>query len=78
MIKDSNIDFSKLNQYFDSIYVISLKRATERHAHIRKALAGLNYTIFWGVDNQDISIPDLEKKNIYDEQKAKNWLQLES
>lgn len=59
--------FRQLNQAFDKVYVITLKRATERHEHVRKVLEGLDYELFFGVDKQDLDIAELKTKGIYDE-----------
>lgn len=59
--------FTQLNRFFDKIYVITLQRATDRHAHIRKELDGLHYSFFFGKDKQNFSIEELKAKGIYDE-----------
>jgi glycosyl transferase, family 25 len=59
--------FHQLNQYFDKVYVITLRRANERHEHLRHILEGLDYEILYGVDKQDLDIEDLKTKGIYDE-----------
>jgi glycosyl transferase, family 25 len=43
-----------LTNYFDKIYVITIKRATERQEHIRELLDGLNFSFFYGVDYHGI------------------------
>ncbi len=63
--------FSALNFFFDKIYVVTLKRATERHEHIQKELSGLHYSFFFGKDKQGFSIEELEQANIYSEALAK-------
>lgn len=60
-----------LSRYFDKIYVISLKRAQGRIAHIKNELKGLNYEIFWGVDGQNLSFESLISEGIYNSQRAK-------
>jgi glycosyl transferase, family 25 len=64
--------FNPLNEYFDHIYVITLKRATERHNKISEALKGLNYSFFFGADKQDFDLNQLKQQDIYDEEKAKH------
>ncbi len=59
------------NNYFDHIYVITLKRATERQAQIAKDLAGLRYDFFWGSDKLELDIPAMAAANAYNEEKAK-------
>jgi len=63
--------FQPLNDYFDHIYVITLKRATERQQKIAEELKGLNYSFFFGADKNDFSIDELKEKGIYDKEKAK-------
>jgi glycosyl transferase, family 25 len=60
-----------LNQTFDKIYVITLQRATDRHAHFHEELKGLNYTVFYGKDKQDFNIEELKRENIYNEELAR-------
>ncbi|NTS43206.1 glycosyltransferase family 25 protein [Flavisolibacter sp. BT320] len=59
--------FSSLNQFFDKVYVITLRRATDRHAHIEKELDGLQYELFFGKDKQEFSVESLEAQGIYNE-----------
>ena len=63
-------DFTTLNNFFDHIYVISLRRAIGRQEEIKKNLAGLHYDFFWGEDKQDHSIVDVTLNGIYDETMA--------
>ena len=63
--------FSALNNSFDKVYIITLRRATERHAHFEKELAGLNYTVFYGQDKKEFDVEELKRKHIYDEELAK-------
>jgi glycosyl transferase family 25 len=62
--------FTQLNSFFDKIYVITLKRATERHQHVQKELAGLHYHFFYGKDKAEFRVEDLKEKNIYNEELA--------
>jgi glycosyl transferase family 25 len=59
--------FEPLNKFFDKIYVITLQRAADRHLHIQKELAGLNYTLMYGVDKLNINIGELIQHKDYDE-----------
>lgn len=59
--------FSGLNRFFDKVFVITLYRATDRHAHLQRELNGLEYELFYGKDKQEFSIPELEEKGIYSE-----------
>ena len=65
--------FTILNDTFDHIYVLSLKRATERQAAFNKAFEGLHYSFFFGADKQDFDIAQLIETGVYDEQKAKHY-----
>ncbi len=60
-----------LNQYFDKVYVLTLKRATERHAVLPKILKGLNYELFYGIDKSDLDYKTLAEKNVYDDVQSK-------
>ena len=66
-MNDLQLFFSALNDFFDKIYVITLRRATERHRHIQKELAGLPFELFFGVDKQELDIQELKERGIYDE-----------
>lgn len=63
--------FAQLNRFFDKVFVITLERAKDRHAHIQKELEGLQYDFFWGKDKEAFSIADLEKQGIYSEALAR-------
>lgn len=57
--------FEVFNEYFDHIYLISLKRSTDRHDLVKKTLEGLDYTFFWAVDGKELNVEELEKNSIY-------------
>lgn len=63
--------FTALNSFFDCIYVITLQRATDRHQHIKKELAGLRYELFYGKDKLEFNVEELKRQNIYNEDLAK-------
>lgn len=63
--------YSQLNQFFDKVFVITLRRATDRHAHLQKELEGLEYELFFGKDKQEFSVADLQQQGIYDEALAR-------
>jgi glycosyl transferase, family 25 len=63
--------FEELNNFFDHIYVITLERATDRHAHVETELAGLDYQLFYGKDKDAFQIEQLAEKNIYNEALAR-------
>jgi GR25 family glycosyltransferase involved in LPS biosynthesis len=57
-----------LNKYFDSIYVINLKKRGDRKIHIVEQLSKIqcnNYTLFEGVDGDLIDNPSKLKKGMY-------------
>lgn len=59
-----------LNEFFDRIFVVSLRRATDRQEAIKQHFKGLEYEFFWAKDKQDFSIPELVNVGVYDEAKA--------
>lgn len=63
--------YEPLNNYFNHIYVITLKRAVERHEEIKENLDGLHYEFFYGADNKEFSMEQLIQQNIYSPEKAK-------
>lgn len=63
--------FSRLNSFFDHIYVITLERAVDRHQHLQTELKGLDYELFFGKDKQQFSIDELKAIGVYDEDAAK-------
>jgi glycosyl transferase, family 25 len=64
------MDFSTLNNFFDHIYIITLRRATERQSQIEKALNGLQYSFFYGADKKEFDKETLAKDGVYDEERA--------
>jgi glycosyl transferase family 25 len=70
-MKDRQAFFSALNSFFDQIYVITLQRASDRHAHISKELDGLQYQLFFGKDKQQFTIAQLKAGGIYNEAAAR-------
>lgn len=59
-----------LNTFFDKVYVISLKRSTERQEHVKNVLREVEFTFFWGVDGRKLDKTDLIDENVYSEEKA--------
>jgi glycosyl transferase family 25 len=57
--------FQTFNDFFDQIYLITLKRSTERHELIKKVLEGLDYSIFWAFDGRDLNVEELVEKGLY-------------
>jgi glycosyl transferase, family 25 len=70
-MNDVQTFFSELNQFFDKVFVITLRRAADRHEHIRQELKGLQYELFFGHDKKEFSIEELKQKGIYDEALAR-------
>lgn len=58
--------YSVLNHYFDHIYVLTLRRATDRQEAYRQHLRGLNYEVVYGQDKQDFSYDSLTQTGTYD------------
>jgi glycosyl transferase, family 25 len=59
-----------LEEYFDKIFVITLRRATERQKQVKQRLKGLNFDFFYGVDKQTLTWEKVFAENIYDHEKA--------
>lgn len=64
--------FDLLNRTFDRIFVVTLRRATDRQARVRERLEGLRYEFFWGTDKREIDIATLERTGIYSEARARH------
>lgn len=60
-----------LNQYFDKIYVLTLRRATDRHIQVAQDLAGINFEFFYGEDKQAFTIEEAIKSKVYCPQRTK-------
>jgi glycosyl transferase, family 25 len=63
--------FRQVNEHFDHVYVITLERAVERHEHLKKELAGLDYELIYGVDKNQFDQTDLANRGVYDDGLAK-------
>lgn len=63
--------FRALNDYFDRIYVLTLRRATDRHPLVARTLAGLRHELVYGVDKEDLDLRDLEARGVYDDRAAR-------
>ena len=57
--------FDILNNYFDKIYVVTLRKSKDRHEHLKQELDGLNYTFFWGVNGKELNVDELQRNGIY-------------
>ncbi len=64
------LDWQPLVLFFDRVFVITLARASERRAVLAKRLAGLDYTIHYGVDWRQLDCAQLEREG-YDERRAR-------
>lgn len=60
-----------LETYFDKIYVISLRRATDRQRDVERLLNGLPYEFFWAVDKQHLDRDELIRNGVYDDVAAR-------
>ena len=63
--------YRALNAYFDHVYVLTLRRATDRHPLLARTLAGLEYELVYGQDKADLDRADLERRGIYDDAAAR-------
>ncbi|MEP6674898.1 MAG: glycosyltransferase family 25 protein [Ferruginibacter sp.] len=60
-----------LNDFFDKIYVITLKRSPERQQKVNKHFANVHFEFFFGVDKMDLDMDQLVQTNVYDPVLAK-------
>ena len=59
--------FTLLNEYYDHIYVLSVKAAAERRERFKSLFDGLEYSFYYGADKNEFTVEELKKKNVYDE-----------
>ena len=59
-----------LNSFFRSIYVITLPRLKDRQAALARSCEGLNYQLFYGSDQTELSLSELIKEGAYDPRSA--------
>ena len=62
--------FQLLNDYYDKIYVLSVRSAAHRRKQFEERFKGLNYSLFFGADKNDFTVRELIEKNIYNEELA--------
>jgi len=63
-----------LESYFDKIFVVSIERATDRHAQVRQQLAGLSFEFFFGTDKQKMDWDGMKKSNaVYEDAKTRKY-----
>jgi len=54
--------FEFLNGWADRVFVVTLARAVERHAHVREALGGLDFELHLGADKATLDLEALERE----------------
>jgi glycosyl transferase, family 25 len=54
--------FKEINRFFDRVYVISLKKSSDRHELLSNTLEGLDYEIFWGVNGMELKSDNLNEE----------------
>lgn len=59
-----------LNDFFDHIYVITLKKSKKRHTLLKETLNGIDYEIFWGVDGSKLDLDQVQVEGLYDSELA--------
>jgi glycosyl transferase family 25 len=62
--------FQLLNDYYDKIYVLSVRSAEHRRKQFEERFKGLRYSFFFGADKNDFTPKELIEKNIYNEELA--------
>ena len=63
--------FELLNNYYDKIYVLSVRAAEARRKLFEERFAGLTYSFFFGADKNNFTTGELIEKNIYNEELTK-------
>ena len=63
-----NDHFKYLNDYYDKVYVLSVRSAGHRRKQFEERFDGLDYSFFYGADKNEFSIKELIEKNIYSEE----------
>jgi glycosyl transferase, family 25 len=63
--------FNILNNFFDKIYVLTIPSATERQKEFTRAMHGLKFQFFHGVEQKTLDLQQLHQSGIYNETKAK-------
>lgn len=66
-----NSPFSILNEFYDKIYVLSVLSAKQRREKFEERFKGLNYDFFYGADKSLFTIKQIEKDQIFSEQKTR-------
>jgi len=60
-----------LRQFHDSVYVLTIPSATDRHASVIQQLGDGAFEFVYGVDKNDVTKDELLEKGIYDEALAR-------
>jgi glycosyl transferase family 25 len=60
-----------LGSFFDKILVLTLDRATDRHEHVRRALDGLDFEFFSGVDKMTLDPERVVVEGVYEPRRAR-------
>lgn len=60
-----------LNEYFDKIYVITLRRSLDRHEKINRQLKEIDFEYFYGTDKLNLTMEGVIRDNVYDPVKAR-------
>src|SRR5678815_4877057 len=55
--------FRLLNDYYEKIYVLSVRSADHRRKQFEERFRGLKYSFFFGADKNDFTTKELIKKN---------------
>jgi glycosyl transferase, family 25 len=63
--------FSALNNFYDRIYVVSVKAAEDRRKLFDQRFKGMNYSYFFGADKNDFTIEEAEQKGFFNEKLAR-------
>lgn len=59
---------NEINNYFDKIYLLTIKRNIKRQDILKEKLKGLNYEVFLGVDGRELQEEEIAR--LYDDEKA--------
>ena len=64
---------STLEAYFDAIWVLSLKRSADRHAHLARDFPPLKYEMVWAEDGAAYTLEEIQKKAGCDLKESKRY-----
>lgn len=63
--------FQLLNNYYNKVYVLSVRSAEARRELFAERFSGLDYSFFFGADKNNFTINELIEKKIYNEELTK-------